>query len=236
MLEEIGSSLRRFSSVTVKYTLCLFNLILLLSGVTLLCLGIIIKEAYKEYEPIVDDSYFSASTLLITAGSLLFVFAFFGCWGAYMENYHLLITYSIMIGLVFLIEIAAVITGYSLSEKPEDILFKTLNTSFHTQTNVSKLFWGKMETMMDCCGINSVDDYTPMNVTVPGTCCHRAYNETCPGNATYSPGCFDKVKNMIERNALTIGTGALSAILLQIIGMFCALCLAKSIMNSYETL
>lgn len=64
------------------------------TGLILLLTGILIKGFFREYEPFLDDKYFSASSLLIASGTIIFVIAFFGCYGAMRENRCMILTVS----------------------------------------------------------------------------------------------------------------------------------------------
>ena len=63
-----------------------------LTGVALISVGVVIKGFYTEYQGLLDERYFSAPSLLITAGTIIFFIAFFGCCGAIKENHCMVFT------------------------------------------------------------------------------------------------------------------------------------------------
>jgi CD63 antigen len=66
-----------------------------LTGVALISVGVMIKEVFTDYEKLLDERFFSAPSLLITAGTIIFFIAFFGCCGAVKENHCMVFTVGV---------------------------------------------------------------------------------------------------------------------------------------------
>eukprot|EP00064_Thunnus_orientalis_P015736 superscaffoldBa00002975_g15793 len=64
-----------------------------------------------------DPSASGAPIVLIGIGVVIFFIAFFGCCGAWKENYCMVTTFAILISLIIIVEIAAAIAGYIFRNK-----------------------------------------------------------------------------------------------------------------------
>jgi CD63 antigen len=84
-----------------------------------------------------DDHFFSVPKFLIVIGSFIFIIAFFGCCGAYKENYCMVLTFSVLLGLIFVLELAAGISGYVLRNDTKQILTDSLNKTMPDYTNMT---------------------------------------------------------------------------------------------------
>ncbi|TMW39853.1 hypothetical protein DOY81_015067, partial [Sarcophaga bullata] len=107
-----------------------------LTGIILIAVGVGVAAVYTEYEIFLVSKFFSIPTFLIVIGSFIIVFAFFGCWGALKENYCLILTFSVLLGLIFILELAAGISGYVLRSDAESLIKDTLSTSMKQYNNV----------------------------------------------------------------------------------------------------
>uniref|UniRef100_A0A224XWC3 Tetraspanin n=1 Tax=Panstrongylus lignarius TaxID=156445 RepID=A0A224XWC3_9HEMI len=239
--------LSSFSSVTIKYSLFIFNLILVISGLVLFCLGIVVKGVYTEYERLLDDRYLSASSLLISSGILLFIFAFFGCCGAIKENRCMILMFSVLLSAVFILELATGITGWVLSDKADALLDRTLNVTMNEYVNSTDLrhFWSTMQKNLHCCGIHNYTDWYPVfhsDELLPLSCCDIPYDvkvfncSASSGIFLHNLPCKEQIGVVVENNAVTICAAALSIIILQLLGIVFSCYLAKYIStSSYES-
>ena len=98
----------------IKYSLFLFNLLFALSGLLLISTGGVIQGAYANYLDFLGDDFFSTPTFLIAVGCIIFFVAFFGCCGAIKENHCMTLTFAVLMGIIFLMEIGAGIAAYKL--------------------------------------------------------------------------------------------------------------------------
>ncbi|KAK9513029.1 hypothetical protein O3M35_001312 [Rhynocoris fuscipes] len=241
-------SFRSFSSATIKYSLFIFNLILAISGLVLLCLGVVIKGVYTEYEKFLDDRYLSASSLLIASGTLLFIFAFFGCCGAIKENRCMILVFSVLLSVVFILEIATGITGFILNDKADALLNRTLFTTMEQYNQSKELtqLWDAVQRNLDCCGVNNYTDWNGVMAApqLPLSCCNIPVGATeysCLSNTTISgmlhtTPCKTQLSLIVDHNAVTICAAALGFVVLQLIGIVFSCYLAKFIKaSSYES-
>lgn len=60
-----------------------------------MAIGLTVQGAYHNFREILDPQFFSVPTFLVVIGSFIFIIAFFGCCGAYKENYCMTLTVSL---------------------------------------------------------------------------------------------------------------------------------------------
>merc|ERR1711976_1077703 len=110
----------------IKYTLFLFNLLFSLSGLLLIVTGGVVQGAYAQYLDFLGDQFFSTPVFLVIVGCIIFFVAFFGCCGAIKENHCMTLTFSVLLGIIFLMEIGAGIAAYRLKSEVKHLLEKNM--------------------------------------------------------------------------------------------------------------
>lgn len=55
-------------------------------GFLLISIGTSIKAIYEDFDVFMENHYFSPAALLIAIGIIIFIVAFFGCFGAIRES------------------------------------------------------------------------------------------------------------------------------------------------------
>jgi ABC-type transport system involved in multi-copper enzyme maturation permease subunit len=106
----------------IKYLLFLFNFIFWVFGIGIIVAGAVIQIRYSNYINFLGDSFLSAPILLIAVGCVIAVMGFFGCCGAIRENYCMAMTFAVLLGLIFILELAAGIAGYILRNEVEQVI------------------------------------------------------------------------------------------------------------------
>lgn len=150
----------------IKYLLFLFNFFFVITGVIIMAVGLTVQGAYHSFRDVLDAKFFSIPTFLVVIGSFIFVIAFFGCCGAYKENYCMTLTFSILLILIFILELAAGISGYVLRNDTRDLVSNALNSSMKSyggnnsgeitliwdeiQVDVSLSVWDELDGRNNC--------------------------------------------------------------------------------------
>jgi len=119
------------------------------------------------------------------------------------------------------------------------------------ESNGETLMWNQLMARMECCGVNSYDDFESSQYwldnkgsrTVPEACCMltdktllKPVDSNCPyspsdSNSYYMKGCYDSLINYLDYNKnLVIGVSS-GLILIQLFAAFLAFCLCKCIGN-----
>ncbi|XP_001605038.2 CD63 antigen [Nasonia vitripennis] len=228
----------------VKYLLFLFNLIFAITGIVFISVGAVILIAYRGYSNFVDIWMFAVPVLMIIVGVVVFITSFFGCCGAVKENHCMIITFSVLLLLIFALELGAGISGYLMRSKVSSMLEKCMNDTLVSYKNRPdfRQSWDIMQHDLQCCGVHSPQDWARAGFTgntLPNSCCTEiaANNPTCDTNDIKSntEGCKAQLQKKIEENALILGGVGIGVALIQLIGVIFACCLARSIRREYET-
>lgn len=229
----------------VKYLIFIFNFLFWLSGVAIIVVGSLIYVQLNKYNDVLNDNFTAAVVLLIVVGCIVTVIAFFGCCGACKENHCMVMTFAVLLGIIFVLELAAGITCYVYRSEIDNVA----NTEF---TNAWKAYGQEtpertqaidlIQHDLKCCGVNGSDDYRQFpwglkNVGVPDSCCKQEFKGCglAPTPATINTeGCYEKVKHELESDVLIVAGVGVGVAFIQLIGIAFACCLASAIRKNYE--
>lgn len=231
----------------VKYLVFFFNLIFWLCGLALIVVGIVVQISLHNSVMINDASASGAPIILIGVGVVIFFIAFFGCCGAWKENYCMVTMFAILLSLVILVEIAAAIAGYIYRNKVTAIVHDSLTDMIENYNNSSKEFRASVDKLQEdlkCCGVNSSSDwreFRPDGNSVPDSCClnvtancgRRAMTDS---SKVHVQGCSKAVEAVLQKNILWVIGAALVIAFLQIMGMMFACLLMRGIRSGYEVM
>ncbi|CAG9760939.1 unnamed protein product [Ceutorhynchus assimilis] len=226
----------------VKYLLFCFNLLFAISGLAILVVGVIAHlHIYYQYSNFIYPSYQAAPIILMTVGVVIFLISFFGCCGAVKENHCMIVTFSVLMGLILITEIAAGVVGYINRNEVEVMLENKLNSTmpkYYTNSDIRRT-WDIAQHELECCGMNGPDDWHLVNHnnSLPHTCCPNAQNDgSCTMAAEhYQASCIDKLKTLLIKYASVIGAAGLGISAFQVFGICFACALARNIRKEYET-
>lgn len=236
----------------IKYLLFIFNLLFVISGCVLIIVGAVIEANYRTYLDFISASYLSAPSILIAVGVLIFVVGFFGCCGAIKESHCMVVTFSVLLCMIFVVQLGVGIASYILRNDVESFLHKNMLVSMHnydsTRPGVFKT-WNVIQHDHACCGTNNYEDWRSTvfgesHNGVPDACCKENVSGCGKDvfNASSSKlkdinkeGCFDKLKGDVLDNVTILGGIAIGIGFVQLIGVAFACCLAKSLKRQYET-
>ncbi|XP_031848239.1 CD63 antigen [Nomia melanderi] len=231
-------------SQCVKYLLFVFNLLFVITGVILLSSGVVIRGVYQGYQQFLDNKFLSVPSFLIAIGAIIFFIAFFGCCGAVRENYCMIITFTSLLVLVFILELAGGISGYVLRARASTIIKHRMNdmmVAYPNNTEVSEV-WDEMQRKFNCCGTDSPFDWKDIISPLPPSCClpeegkHTdTTNCTLTSPTLHHNGCYQSLLSLIASHALQLGGIGIGIAIVQAIGIWFSSYLARSIKNSYET-
>uniref|UniRef100_T1GKG0 Uncharacterized protein n=1 Tax=Megaselia scalaris TaxID=36166 RepID=T1GKG0_MEGSC len=169
------------SANCIKYTLFAFNLVFVITGIILIAVGVGVAGTFNEYDSFLQAKFYSITTFLIVIGVFIFIIAFFGCCGAIKENYWMILIFSVLLGIIFILELAAGISGYVLRNDAETLIGKQLEETmakYKEDPTIGSL-WDYTQREFSCCGTNSYKDWKLGSIDlnnytvskVPMTCC-----------------------------------------------------------------
>lgn len=214
----------------------------------MLSIGAVIHGVYYNYQHFLDNKFLSVPSLLIAIGAIIFFIAFFGCCGAVRENYCMIITFTSLLVIVFILELSGGISGYVLRTRASSIIqdkMKSTMQHYNASSNTEiTAIWDNLQRDYDCCGTNSPQDWINATLNMKGlpvTCCDTEMgaigatycNTTSP--TLHQDGCYPKFLSFIKSHAVQLGSVGISIAIIQAIGIWFSIYLAKSIKNSYES-
>ncbi|KAM9351312.1 CD63 antigen [Symphorus nematophorus] len=231
----------------VKFLLFFFNFIFWLCGLALVVLGILVQMALHNTFMIKDPSASGAPIVIIGVGVVIFFIAFFGCCGAWKENYCMVTTFAVLISLVIIVEIAAAIAGYIFRKKISAVVQDSLTDMINNYNNGTDEFKKTVDQLQEdlkCCGVNSSSDwrtFKPEGNSVPDSCCVNVTAKCGIGAMTdaskvHQKGCHDAVEALLKRNIQWVIVAALVIAFLQIMGIVFACMLMRGIRSGYEVM
>jgi len=248
----------------IKLSLFVFNFLCVVVGVILIGVGVSTINGFK-YMQLVDHNSFGAPPkLFIAIGAIMFIIAFLGCCGAYMENHSMIMCYSVLVGLVLVLQLGVGISAFLLKDDVEKVAEDAFMATLHRYHNMTdpenqdiRRSWDIVQSELQCCGVNNYTnwkgtldkfEHNPANDTlVPSSCCIGGAVDKCAAKITDANIDNEKeaakyiylegcVEKAIDQLAITrIGWVGIGLGVVEIFGILCACLLARSIRFSYET-
>nr|XP_015822531.2 CD63 antigen [Nothobranchius furzeri] len=231
----------------VKYLLFFFNFIFWLCGLALIVVGVMVQVSLHKTFMIRDASASGAPIFIIAVGVLIFFIAFFGCCGAWKENYCMVTTFAILLTIIIIAEVAAAIAGYVYRNKLSQVVNDSLTDMIGQYKNSSKDFQSSVDQLQEdwkCCGVNGSADWRNFDSSgksVPDSCCLNV-TKGCGKDAisdpskVYQKGCHDVLVDAVKSNIQWVIVAALVIAFLQIVGIVFACLLMRSIRSGYEVM
>lgn len=215
-------------SQVVKYGMFISNLIIFLGGAIVFVISLITLVDRNFLSELLGTNLFSGSVyVLLICSALVCLLAFFGCFGAVKEIKCMLLTYFILLFLIFVSMLIGGILGYVFSEKVELTMKQEMFSSiklYGVRRQVTNA-WDVTQTRLKCCGVNSFRDWLGK---LPHSCCQEIdrdgiQRKPCQDNPTlsntYNNGCYEVGSAFIQDRANVIGASGIIVALLMIFGM-----------------
>lgn len=227
----------------LKYLLFIFNLIFVLTGIILIVAGAVVQASYSSYEHILDDGFFSVPALLIVIGTIIFIVSFFGCCGAFKENYCMTVTFCACLILIFVLELSGGIAGYLLRDRVDDVLQAKLDQSMadfgKPEDNATTEMWNTLQMDLQCCGgKDGADSWITAIHKIPDSCCKDlevGQNCTKESPNIYKDSCYGILERLFKANGTVLGGVGIGIALIELLGIIFACNLASSIRKDYES-
>jgi len=242
-----------------KYLLFLFNLAFFLIGLVLIIVGGVALGESKVLLPkdVVTDlglsagAIHSASIFVIVLGAIVFIIGFFGCCGAWKECHWMLTIFAVLLGIVFILQLAAGIAALVARGKVEDlatdVMFKAVEhfkPAAKTKKEMAIKGWvNTIQQKFRCCGVHGYTDWTNATIAVdwvaanmtndvPDSCCHEV-TEQCGQDFKpvdiHPKGCYKKMKTMLHKGTAAIGGVAIGLAFIELVGIIMACCLSRTV-------
>eukprot|EP00118_Oscarella_pearsei_P017683 m.177388 g.177388 ORF g.177388 m.177388 type:complete len:249 (+) comp39158_c2_seq61:93-839(+) len=227
-----------------KYTVFFFNLIFWIFGLALIIVGAI---ALDKFGPIFsldsNQKWSSGPALIIAVGVIIFIIAFAGCAGAFLQSRPLLYTFSFLMGIMFIATIVGVILVVVYKGQIEDHLRSAMNKTMveYSEENegIIKTWDGMQHDFPKCCGTTNYTDWYVLlgQDTVPDSCCLKM-EKGCGNNllsnntadaVIHSEGCYNKTVGAVEDHWPAAAGIAAAVAIIQLISVIISCGLARAI-------
>ncbi|XP_014664035.1 PREDICTED: CD151 antigen-like [Priapulus caudatus] len=238
--------------VCIKYFMFVFNVISLLAGIAVVAVSVwtIVDKFYLE-AILGVTLYIAGAYMLVAAGCIIIILSLFACLGAIREMKCLLISYFVLILLIFIALVcggifAWIYRGRLQSELKEKLKVTMVNDYGREEELDKTRGWDYLQATLHCCAVNQETSWKVWRNTywgyetpaerVPVSCCINGRELECKDNnkfpATsylYTTGCYDKAYSVMLDNLAAIGGVGVGIACLMVIGMVCALALVRQI-------
>ncbi|CAN8179281.1 unnamed protein product [Coccothraustes coccothraustes] len=238
----------------VKFLVFFFNFIFWVCGVALIATGIYALVALGRAPVAAVGGSGWTPVGIVVLGVVIFFTSFFGCCGAWKESYCMVTTFAVLLSLIFLVEIAAAITGYVFKHKvgslppppptPQGVPAPSTPPGVSRDPPCPPRCTGWWRRAFSCCGVNNYTDWAGVgrfgaNDSVPSSCC-RAPAAACnlhPTPATvFAQGCLPSLEAWVKRNVLVLAAVALGIAFFEVLGVLFSCCLMRGIRSGYEVM
>ncbi|XP_013776189.1 CD151 antigen-like [Limulus polyphemus] len=232
----------------IKYAMLMANLLILIGGIVVFSIGVwtLADKAFME-SLLGSNLYVSSAAILIATGVIVIIIAFLGCMGAFKEIKCMLLTFFIILFMIFITMLVGGILGYvfrnEVDEHMHSEMLKTVK-QYMNDTPVTEA-WDAVQEKFECCGMIPGEDtsHQPYKIwmdmnhnfkmtgpQVPSSCCKsKALLSQCQRNpseeTTWMKGCYEELKEFVKRHAIIVGGIGIGISCVLILGMVfsCAL-------------
>ncbi|XP_076040963.1 tetraspanin 74F [Oratosquilla oratoria] len=234
----------------IRYSMFLANFIIWLGSIALLVLGIwTLVDGPFLGELLGTNLYMTSAYILIATGCIIFFVSFLGCLGALKGIKCMLLTYFILVLLLFIILLVGGILGYVFRDKAETSLQHTMNSTMKEyepgKDEPTTKAWDDTQDALKCCGIDDPEDWAKFNNKfstdnnqnrVPQSCCRKDDDgqlmdcQKLPTkDNSYTDGCLKKASGFLKDHAITLGGAGIAVAFIMILGLIFSMVLFKTI-------
>ncbi|XP_016099069.1 CD9 molecule a [Sinocyclocheilus grahami] len=216
----------------IKYAMFILNFIFWIAGTGVLAIGLWLRFDPKtkslfegENSPYV---FYTGVYILIAVGALMMVVGFFGCCGAIQESPCMLGLFFFFLLVIFAVEVAAGIWGFSNQTKVTDDITtfykETYNNYQQTKQPALKETLRLIQHGLNCCG--------------PSGNAQDVLEETCPGKEgldfLITKSCPDAIDEVFNSKLHIIGGVGIGIGVIMIFGMIFSMMLCCAIRKTRE--
>lgn len=213
----------------IKFTLFVFNLVCALGGIAMVLLGASILYKYDEVLGVIKDSHAGLVPIVfIVLGLAIFLIAFFGCCGAMIESECMILTCSVLLFLLLVIQIAVGVVVLINKYEVQRFFERIISQLWRDRENNLK-FWDVVQQLFHCCGVYLPSDWGILNA--PKSCCAPGVKECFSLINAYSTGCSSQIRNFLGDSSVWFGATALVVAGVELVGFIFACCLSNHIRN-----
>uniref|UniRef100_G1K3H4 Tetraspanin n=1 Tax=Xenopus tropicalis TaxID=8364 RepID=G1K3H4_XENTR len=218
-------SMTRGCLLCIKITMFIFNLIFWLGGCGILGVGVWLAVTQGKFATLsVSFPSLSAASLFMVTGSIIMVVGFIGCLGAVTEHRCLLLTFFVILLIIFLLEMISMALFLTYTEQFHNYAQEDLKKGLQLYNTTGNLgltnAWDIVQTEFRCCGVKNATDWLESKGSVPHTCCVE-HSPACKSNPKlwWEEACYNKVRNWVESNIRSVGIFGICILVVQVFGL-----------------
>jgi len=231
--------------VCMKTLFFVFNFIFWLAGIGILAVGVWIMVYKSDYKSLLDsDIYVIVPGLMIAAGGVVIIVAIVGCLGAAKENRFFLISFLVMITLIFILELTVGILAFVYSSKIKGEIRKSIrekmNQQYGESDDVTESI-DKLQRENKCCGDTGGSSWNGTSWyreeqrkergnEVPDSCCKTETPgcgvRTHPSNIN-NQGCLTQVEEFFQHHFSILAIVGIGVACIQLIGIIVTVCILR---------
>ncbi|KAI5716096.1 hypothetical protein M8J76_000927 [Diaphorina citri] len=234
----------------VKSLLILFNVICLGTGIVLIYSGISVLGIYSDHAHFTQAQNLAPPTFLVMVGVLVATIAFMGIVGVLKESVCMILSFSFVLGIIFMFELSISLTGLVYQTEIRDILSHSMSRALqvYPRDPVAMQAVDTLQYQLSCCGVQSSADWqyilhnsstsegTPITQSI-----QQVFNDDTNFTITNSSdghyecarvwpnGCLDKLDNLMRSSGRAMLLTALAVAVIQLLGIIFACSLGKLI-------
>ncbi|XP_023953244.2 leukocyte surface antigen CD53 [Bicyclus anynana] len=221
---------------SIKFLISLITLALLVSGLSLLIVGILAIVTSAQYEEFLGISFFVLPIFAVVTASMVLCVAAMGWIAVKSKKYSLFSAYLASLVVILIFQIAIAIFGFKINyDIYEDnvINHKLYESRMGYYYGVD---WDILQRELQCCGYDGVNDW---GLNIPLSCCPMSWRGSSPFQCTksnsYYPGCRLKLNWMLADYVIVLGITAATVTCLQGIIISMAACIAYKMKNQRQS-
>jgi len=225
----------RGKHLAAKYLMLFFNFLFWLSGLALMIIGATVYIKYGDVFSFADNKFANLPLILMVIGAAIFVVSFLGCRGADKEDSCMLLTFAIVLSVIFIAIATISGLGFAYKKTVDDATDKALEHAVakYNETTGSKTVIDWVQKTMLCCGAKGPFDYG--NTTCDGNPgVESCYDDGKCTGSIYNQGCKKNFVSFVEKRLKIVCGAALGSTLIQVAGILLSCCLMRAVRRGYN--
>lgn len=204
-----------------RYLVYAYIVLISICGGAQLVIGAFLLWTHRQYSTLVNDQFWEPFGLIIVLGLISQLLCYLGWTSTSQKHRCYLGTFCAF--LVILIVVQFLISGWAVATKtqlitPAELAIEASFSQFISRdgaTTDKTHIWNRLQRDFQCCGYNGIHDYQKINV--PWSC----YDPI--SSSVFKVGCMHILVKSIEANMIRVAVVAISAALIQSLGIFCVI-------------
>ncbi|XP_011205581.2 23 kDa integral membrane protein [Bactrocera dorsalis] len=218
--------------VLVKYILFIFNILFVVCGILLIVFGSILVSHIQQVGSFAQT--FEANSVpiaILILGCVIFIISFLGCCGAIREDTCCTMTYSVIMLVLLLVQIALVILVWTQRAKFLKYVDQIVETIWEQHKTDQKVM-DALQLTFNCCGVDGATDYTMNLESIPNSCCGTNAVSCSVLDAIKKPGCEEAFHSFWDKSINIVRYAGLGVAAIELVAFIFACCLANQVRNS----